>query len=113
MINTSATQELMEMLEGGRKPLPVGPVINIHIALRALHEGTSLADIVEAARGQLEHHLIQQTLISTCGNKSEAARVLRIDYKTLYRKLRKYAKMSLQVKPGYRCGSVGQPLGDI
>jgi len=60
-------------------------------AVQALCGGTSMATIVRDASETLEQHLIQHVLILTQGNKSEAARRLRIDYKTLYRKLQKYA----------------------
>ena len=50
-----------------------------------------MAKVVSDASEALEAHVIQCILRFTQGNKSEAARQLRIDYKTLYRKLQKYA----------------------
>lgn len=50
-----------------------------------------MAMIVRDFSDNLKQRLIQRVLMLTQGNKSEAARQLRIDYKTLYRKLQKYA----------------------
>ena len=58
--------------------------------MRALKDGSSLTDIIQQATDCLECYLIIQILESTAGNKAEAARILKIDYKTLYRKMYKY-----------------------
>ncbi|MDH3599580.1 MAG: hypothetical protein OEU26_08055 [Candidatus Tectomicrobia bacterium] len=65
------------------------------MAIQALQDGASLAEIVQRTVGHLEQHVIHRILMSAQGNKSEAARILRIDYKTLYRKMRKYAHMPI------------------
>ncbi|ETX09232.1 MAG: hypothetical protein ETSY2_00670 [Candidatus Entotheonella gemina] len=91
MIHTDALTELIRAIEGEQPTLNIERVIDLHQAFEALHRGTAMATIVRDAGETLEQHLIQRVLILTQGNKAEAARRLRIDYKTLYRKLQKYA----------------------
>jgi len=50
----------------------------------------SLREIADAAAAQAEQHAILRVLRLTGGNKSEAARLLRTDYKTLYLKIKQY-----------------------
>ncbi|PYV17408.1 MAG: hypothetical protein DMG21_08435 [Acidobacteria bacterium] len=52
--------------------------------------GCSLKEIGVAAAAQAEEQAIQTALRTTGGNKSEAARLLRTDYKTLYLKIKQY-----------------------
>src|SRR5881296_2883376 len=51
---------------------------------------SSLKEIAEAAVADAERRAIHRVLQATSGNKSEAARLLRTDYKTLYRKMKQY-----------------------
>jgi two-component system nitrogen regulation response regulator GlnG len=50
----------------------------------------SLRQIAETAAGQAEREAIRQALEAARGNKSEAARLLGTDYKTLHLKMRRY-----------------------
>jgi transcriptional regulator with PAS, ATPase and Fis domain len=50
----------------------------------------SLKEIADAAAAQAEEHAIRRILQLTGGNKSEAARLLRTDYKTLHLKIKQY-----------------------
>ena len=64
-------------------------------ATAGLHEATppgdsSLKEIADAAAAQAEEHAIRRVLQLTGGNKSEAARLLRTDYKTLHLKVKQY-----------------------
>jgi len=52
--------------------------------------GLSLKEIAEAAVTDAERQAIGQVLAITRGNKSEAARLLRTDYKTLHLKMKQY-----------------------
>ena len=61
-----------------------------------MQPGYSLHDIVKEMSAQLEKAVIQRTLEESHGNKSLAARRLKIGYKTLYRKLKEY-----DLKPEY------------
>lgn len=52
--------------------------------------GRSLKEIADSAAADAEQHAIRRTLRDTKGNKSEAARLLRTDYKTLHLKMKQY-----------------------
>jgi len=52
--------------------------------------GLSLSEASQTAAGEAERRIIRQALQATRGNKSEAARLLRIDYKTLHIKMKRY-----------------------
>jgi DNA-binding NtrC family response regulator len=51
---------------------------------------SSLREIADAAAADAEQQAIRQVLQATKGNKSEAARLLRTDYKTLHLKMKLY-----------------------
>jgi two-component system, NtrC family, response regulator HydG len=59
---------------------------------------SSLKEIAEAAAADAERRAIHQVLQATRGNKSEAARQLRTDYKTLHLKMKHYGIDSGQFK---------------
>lgn len=52
--------------------------------------GQSLKQIAEAAVEEAEKQAIRNTLKATGGNKSQAAKILKTDYKTLHVKIKKY-----------------------
>ena len=88
-------EDIVRALEGGQQTLNIAYTIQFALAVQALRDGASLAEIVQRTVRQLEQHIIHRVLVSVQGNKSEAARMLSIDYKTLYRKMRKYADMPI------------------
>ena len=51
----------------------------------------SLKELAERAAAEAERQAIRMALHATRGNKSEAARLLRVDYKTLHLKMKRYA----------------------
>src|SRR6266566_3762232 len=63
--------------------------------------GSSLREIAEAAAADAEQQAIRRVLQVTSGNKSEAARLLRTDYKTLYLKMKQYGIAAGQFR-GFR-----------
>jgi two-component system nitrogen regulation response regulator GlnG len=67
------------------------PTIGSPIPMLAVQQGYSLHDIVNEVTTQLEKSLIQHALHKTNGNKTQAAKLLKIGHKTLYRKMRGYA----------------------
>jgi DNA-binding NtrC family response regulator len=56
----------------------------------SLGDSASLKAIAEAAAAEAEQKAIHRVLEATKGNKSEAARLLRTDYKTLHLKMKQY-----------------------
>jgi len=56
----------------------------------ALSEGLSLKQIGDTAKKEAEAEAIRQVLEKTEGNKSQAARILQVDYKTILTKIRDY-----------------------
>ncbi len=90
LLKPSAIERYMQALTGEERPLYIEEAIRLEVAVEALGEGYSLTEIVQEAVRQLEKVLIEHVLDATQGNKAEAARVLRIDYKTLYRKMHKH-----------------------
>src|SRR2546425_1238884 len=53
-------------------------------------DGPSLKQIAETAAAEAESRAIRRTLQATRGKKSEAARLLKVDYKTLHLKMKRY-----------------------
>jgi two-component system nitrogen regulation response regulator GlnG len=52
--------------------------------------GSSLKELAQAATEDAEGRAIRKALEAARGNKSEAARLLRVDYKTLHLKMKQY-----------------------
>ena len=69
---------------------PVVPRGDLDIPTHKMHQGYSLHDLVHELTAQLEKSLIQHALEECGGNKSQASRLLKIGYKTLYRKLKEH-----------------------
>jgi len=89
-IKDSTAEELVQALKGEKQELQLETGLRLEPALQALEEGCSLSDIIQQVIESLEKYLITQILVSTGGNKAEAARILQVDYKTLYRKMYRY-----------------------
>jgi DNA-binding NtrC family response regulator len=51
----------------------------------------SLKELADRAAAEAERQAIRLALHATRGNKSEAARLLGVDYKTLHLKMKRYA----------------------
>ena len=51
----------------------------------------TLKECADRAAAEAERQAIRLALHATRGNKSAAARLLRVDYKTLYLKMKRYA----------------------
>lgn len=68
-----------------------------HLAIRLrttdeirLREGAGLKEVVAHSVAEVERNLIRRVLQQTRGNKRKAAKILKIDYTTLFEKLKKY-----------------------
>jgi len=57
-------------------------------------EGLSLREIVRRGTESIERKALAEALQYTRGNKAQAARLLRVDYKTIHTKLKKYGIMN-------------------
>jgi DNA-binding NtrC family response regulator len=89
-IKAPTAEELLKILKGETLELRLEADIQLDAALQALQDGFSLTEIIQEAVWQLEKYVIVQILKSTHGNKAETARILKVDYKTLYRKIDRY-----------------------
>lgn len=89
-IPVAMAKELVQAVKGEKQELQFEATFRLEPALQALKDGFSLTSIIQRATEQLECCLIAQILASTNGNKAETARILKVDYKTLYRKMYKY-----------------------
>jgi two-component system nitrogen regulation response regulator GlnG len=67
-------------------------------AQRAFPGALSLREIVAQSTGVLEREALSQALRQTGGNKAGAARLLRVDYKTIQSKIKRYGISSQEEK---------------
>ena len=70
--------------------LPVDPPLATDHAQEPAPAGSSLKQLTQAATVDVEGRAIRTALQATRGNKSEAARLLHVDYKTLHLKMKQY-----------------------
>ena len=70
--------------------LPVAPPAATARSGEPAPAGSSLKELAQAATVDAEGRAIRTALQATRGNKSEAARLLRVDYKTLHLKMKQY-----------------------
>ncbi len=78
----------------GGTPLQAPPAADVSLA-----EGRSLKEVRQRAAEEVERQVIRQVLRQTKGNKSQAAKILKIDYKTLYSKTKQYGIRSREFLP--------------
>jgi DNA-binding NtrC family response regulator len=64
-----------------------------------LEQGLSLKEISYMVTARVEREVIQRVLSHTKGNKSQAARLLQIDYKTLYSKIKEHGIQTKEFLP--------------
>jgi two-component system nitrogen regulation response regulator GlnG len=83
LIDVKHLRQVLTPSTGTQQPAPSLPV-------HKMQQGYSLHEIIYEVGAQLEKSLIQHALQEVKGNKSQAAKLLKIGYKTLYRKLREY-----------------------
>lgn len=83
----SSLDELRARIEGGEFDLVL---VEPSSALQQLVADSSIDEALQLPLAEIEKRHIQRVLASTGGNKTRAARVLGIDTKTLYNKLKSY-----------------------
>jgi two-component system nitrogen regulation response regulator GlnG len=81
-------------------PAPGGSALATETALdEAIVAGLSLKDISGREAAGAERAMIGRVLRKVKGNKSQAARILRVDYKTLHNKLKAYGMCAREFAP--------------
>jgi DNA-binding protein Fis len=90
-VDTSALLGLINALQETQQPLEITCVIRLEVILEAINNGATLSQIVQNIIRNLEKYMIDYILKSTNGNKLYTAKLLNINRKTLYRKLKKYS----------------------
>ena len=90
-VDTSALGGLINALQETLRPLEIARAIRLEVILEAINNGDTLGQIVQTVISQLEKYMIDHVLQSTNGNKLDTACFLKINRKTLYRKLKKYS----------------------
>ncbi len=83
------TEELLEIMSGETPGLPFIPK-----AAGAQWLDMGLKEIVRSGIQSIEREVITQVLKHAGGNKAKAARILRIDYKTVHNKVKEYGIQS-------------------
>jgi transcriptional regulator with GAF, ATPase, and Fis domain len=83
----SSLDELRGRLEGAEFDLVL---VEPSAALQRIAVDNSLDEVLKLPLAEVEKRHIQRVLASTGGNKTRAARILGIDTKTLYNKLKSY-----------------------
>ncbi|HEV8266372.1 MAG TPA: sigma-54 dependent transcriptional regulator [Gemmatimonadales bacterium] len=78
--------------------LPIDPPLATDRAQEPAPAGSSLKELAQAATVDAEGRAIRSALQATRGNKSEAARLLRVDYKTLHLKMKQYGISARQFR---------------
>jgi len=90
-VDTSTLGGLINALQETPQPLEIARAIRLEDILEAINNGVTLCQIVQTVISQLEKYMIDHVLQSTNGNKLDTACFLKINRKTLYRKLKKYS----------------------
>jgi DNA-binding NtrC family response regulator len=85
--------DLIELkhLRQAMSPVLSPPSLTVNPPKPDTKQGFALHDLVSEVTTQIERALIQHVLQETNGNKTQAAKLLKIGYKTLYRKMREHA----------------------
>ena len=83
---TIQAEDILAVL--GKRASAAGPVSSP--APGTFGGGRSLKEIGDGAMAEAERRAITEALQSAQGNKAQAARLLQVDYKTLYNKLKRY-----------------------
>lgn len=85
--NCSSLDDLRARIEGGEFDMVL---VEPSTTLQQLIAASSIDETLRLPLAEVEKRHIQRVLASTGGNKTQAARVLGIDTKTLYNKLKSY-----------------------
>ena len=90
LINSSKIDEVVIAIKERGHAIKIDHAIHLDLIFDILMQGYSLSEIVQETANQIEKCIIVHMLEYTNGNKSKAARILQINYKTLYYKIKRY-----------------------
>ena len=91
LINISEVDKLIIAIKEERQMIQIEQTILSENILEYIANGSRLSIIIKGFRKELEKYIIINILEYTNWNKSRAARILKINYKTLYYKIKKYS----------------------
>jgi DNA-binding protein Fis len=83
LINSFAVDDIVVSIKRNEHILNIDHAIQSNSIFEALRYGYSLSEIVQEFTNQIEKYIIIKILEFTNGNKSMAAKILKINYKTL------------------------------
>jgi two-component system nitrogen regulation response regulator GlnG len=101
------TEEHLDLGRGSR-PAPETEVVTVSKSEGIAWRGLSLQEIVQKRVDQVEREVLIQVLDHTGGNKARAARLLRVDYKTIHQKLKRLGIWERHIEGGDQEG-VAEP----
>ena len=91
LINISEVDKLIIAIKEERQMIQIEQTILSENILEYIANGSTLSIIIKGFRKELEKYIIINILEYTNWNKARAARILKINYKTLYYKIKKYS----------------------
>ena len=91
LINLSVVDEIIVSIKRNESISSIDNVIQLNSLFENIREYYGLYDIIQEFTKQIEKYIIIKILEFTNGNKSMAARILKINYKTLYYKMKIYS----------------------
>jgi len=90
-INTLEVNGLISSIRDDEPVVKIGNAIHYNSIFEFISNGFGLSGVVQETTNQLEKYIIINILEHTGWNKSKTARILKINYKTLYYKMKKYS----------------------
>jgi|SRR5882762_2868363 len=91
LINILEVNEIISSIKGNKCILQTSNIIKYDTILESLSNGSQLPIIIQEIKFQLEKYILVNILEYVGWNKSKAAKILKINYKTLYYKIKKYS----------------------
>jgi two-component system response regulator AtoC len=90
-IDILEANELINSIRDNESVVKIGNFIHYDSIFEFINNGFGLSGVVQETTNQLEKYIIINILEHTGWNKSKTARILKINYKTLYYKMKKYS----------------------